>query len=85
MWTGMASTTGIVFSGDDSGHLIAVDVRSGPPPRDLNLGERLTASLIVYEVDGLRQVAIASASAVVAAGLFRPAVGLDSPEITIRK
>ena len=85
MWTGTVSTaSGVLFSGDDSGHLIALDARSGRHLWNFNLGEKLTASPIVYEVDGRQQVAIASATAVVAFGLFEPVQGLDPPEITIR-
>lgn len=86
MWTGTVSTaTGVIFSGDDAGHLIALDAKSGRHLWHFNLGERLTASPIVYEVQGQQWVAIASATAVVSFGLFEPVASIDMPEITIRK
>ncbi len=86
MWSGTVSTaTGVLFSGDDAGQLIALDAGNGCHLWNFNLGEKLTASPIVYEVGGRQHVAIAAATAVVAFGLFEPLTALEAPEITIRK
>lgn len=53
--------------------------------RDFNMGELSTASPITYEVDGKQYVALASATAVFAFGLFEPAEPLDPPKIVKRK
>ena len=74
MWTGVVSTSaGVVFSGDDDGHLIALEASTGKHLWHFNMGELLTASPITYEVDGKQYVAIASASAIFSFGLFEPA------------
>ena len=49
------------------------------------MGEELTASPVIYEVDGKQQVAIASATAIFAFGLFEPAETVALPKITTRK
>jgi alcohol dehydrogenase (cytochrome c) len=85
MWTGIVSTAGgVVFSGDDDGHLVALDARSGKHLWHFNMGELLTASPITYEVDGKQYVAIASASAVFSFGLFEPAQSIPLPKVTVK-
>ena len=86
MWTGTVSTAGgVLFSGDDDGHLVALDVKNGRHLWHFNMGEMLTASPVTYSVDGKQYVAIASATAVFAFGLFEPAQSIEPPKITIRK
>jgi alcohol dehydrogenase (cytochrome c) len=82
MWTGTVSTAGgVLISGDDDGHLVALDARSGKHLWHFNMGETLAASPVTYSVDGKQYVAIASATAVFAFGLFEPAVGVEPPVI----
>lgn len=85
MWTGTVSTAGnVLFSGDDDGHFVALDAKTGKNLWHFNIGETLSASPITYSVDGKQYVAIASASAVFSFGLFEPAVGVQSPVIQIK-
>ncbi|MEJ7607761.1 MAG: PQQ-binding-like beta-propeller repeat protein [Bryobacteraceae bacterium] len=73
-WAGTVSTAGgLVFFGDDDGHLVAVDARTGRHVWHYQMGEGLTASPITYAVGGKQYVAIASASAIFSFGLFEPA------------
>jgi alcohol dehydrogenase (cytochrome c) len=86
MWTGTVSTAGgVVFTGDDDGHLVALDAKTGEHLWHFNMGELLTASPITYEVNGKQYVAIASATAIFSFGLFEPAPRAQPPKITIRK
>jgi alcohol dehydrogenase (cytochrome c) len=65
MWTGTVSTaTGVLFSGDDDGQLVALDAKTGSHLWNFNMGELSTASPVIYEVNGKQHVAIASATAV---------------------
>jgi alcohol dehydrogenase (cytochrome c) len=86
MWTGTVSTAGgVIFSGDDDGHFLALDAKSGKNLWHFNLGETLTASPISYSVDGKQYVAIASATAVISFGLFEPVTGVEPPVIEFKK
>ena len=86
MWTGTVSTAGgVIFSGDDDGHMVALDAKNGKHLWHFNVGELLTASPVVYSVDGKQYVAIASASAVFSFGLFEPSEPIESPVIQIKK
>jgi len=86
MWTGTVSTeTGVLFTGDDAGRIVALEAETGRHLWDFNMGELSTASPITYQVDGKQYVAMASATAVFAFGLFEPAEPLDPPKITKRK
>ncbi len=85
MWSGTVSTaTGVLFSGDDDGQLLALDAKTGRHLWNFNMGELLTASPMTYAVDGRQYVAIASATAVFAFGLFEPAEPMQLPKITKR-
>ncbi len=71
MWTGVVSTaSGVLFSGDDDGHLIALDGTTGKHLWHYYTGDDLTASPITYEVDGKQYVSIASGTNVFAFGLL---------------
>ncbi len=86
MWSGTVSTAGgVVFAGDDDGHLVALDARNGKHLWHFNLGERLNASPISYEAGGKQYVAIASSTAIFSFGLFEPAQSIPLPKITIQK
>jgi alcohol dehydrogenase (cytochrome c) len=69
-WGGVLSTaSGLVFFGDDSGALAAVDARSGRPLWHFHLNAAWKASPMTYQVDGRQYVAVAVGSQVVAFGL----------------
>jgi alcohol dehydrogenase (cytochrome c) len=85
MWTGTVSTAGgVVFTGDDDGHMVALDAKTGRHLWHFSVGENLTASPITYEVDGKQYVAIASSTAVFSFGLFEPAQSVPMPKVTVR-
>jgi alcohol dehydrogenase (cytochrome c) len=86
MWSGTVSTAGgVVFTGDDDGHLVALEAKTGKHLWHFNMGELLTASPVTYEANGKQYVAIASATAIFSFGLFEPAQPIEQPKITIRK
>ncbi len=86
MWTGTVSTkTGVLFSGDDAGQLIALDAKNGRHLWNFNMGELSTASPVIYEVDGKQHIAIASATAIFSFGLFELVEPMDLPKIKTRK
>jgi alcohol dehydrogenase (cytochrome c) len=86
MWSGTVSTAGgVIFSGDDDGHMVALDAKTGKNLWHFNMGEILGASPITYSVDGKQYVAIASATAVFSFGLFEPVVGVEPPVIQMKK
>ncbi|MBI3680075.1 MAG: PQQ-dependent dehydrogenase, methanol/ethanol family [Acidobacteria bacterium] len=81
-WAGTVSTAGgVVFFGDDDGHLVAVDARDGKHLWHFQMGEGLTASPITYAVDGKQYVAIASATAIFSFGLFEPVRPVPVPPV----
>ncbi|MCS7025865.1 MAG: PQQ-dependent dehydrogenase, methanol/ethanol family [Bryobacteraceae bacterium] len=83
-WAGTVSTAGgVVFFGDDDGHLVAVDAKTGKHLWHFQMGEGLTASPITYAVEGKQYVAIASATAIFAFGLFEPAPSLPLPTLRV--
>jgi alcohol dehydrogenase (cytochrome c) len=85
MWTGTVSTaSGVIFSGDDDGQLLALDTHTGKLLWNFNMGESLTASPVTYQVDGKQYVAIVSATAVFAFGLFEPFESFEPPAIVTR-
>jgi alcohol dehydrogenase (cytochrome c) len=83
-WAGTVSTAGgVVFFGDDDGHLVGVDARDGRHLWHFQMGEGLTASPITYAVDGKQYVAIASATAIFSFGLFEPVRSVPAPKIRV--
>jgi alcohol dehydrogenase (cytochrome c) len=73
MWAGSVSNAGgVVFSGDDDGNMIAVEAATGKHLWNFSVGENLTASPILYELNGKQYLAIVSATAVFNFGLFEP-------------
>ncbi len=72
-WAGTLSTAGgVIFFGDDDGHLVGVDAKTGGHLWHFQMGEGLNTSPISYAVDGKQYVAIASATAIFAFGLHEP-------------
>jgi alcohol dehydrogenase (cytochrome c) len=72
-WAGTVSTaSGIVFFGDDDGHLVAVDAKSGKHLWHYSTGQRLSASPITFEVDGKQYVSISAGTEIYTFGLFEP-------------
>ncbi len=62
-WSGILTTAGgVLFFGDDSGSLEAVVAASGSYLWHFNTGQRLRASPMTYEVNGVQYVAIAAGS-----------------------
>lgn len=86
MWTGTVSTAGgILFSGDDDGHVVILDAKTGKNLWHFNVGEMLTASPVVYSVDGKQYLAVASSTAVFSFGLFEAAAGVEGPVIRMKE
>jgi alcohol dehydrogenase (cytochrome c) len=65
----MTTSSGLVFFGDDSESLEAVDARSGKPLWHFTTGQKFHASPMSYEVLGKQYVAIASGSDIFAFAL----------------
>ena len=62
-WGGTLTTAGgLVFFGDDTEELEAVDARTGKPLWHFNTGQSFTASPMTYSVDNVQYVAIAAGS-----------------------
>ena len=73
-WAGTVSTAGgVLFFGDDTGHLVAADAKSGKHLWHFGTSQNITASPITYTVDGKQYVTICSATHVFTFGLFTPA------------
>ncbi len=86
MWAGTVSNAGgVVFAGDDDGNLLALEAKTGRHLWNFNVGERLTASPIVYELDGKQYVSIASASAIFSFGLFEPVKSVPLPKVVVQQ
>ena len=74
MWAGTVSTAGgVVFFGDDDGHLVAADAKTGKHLWHFGTSQLLSASPITYMVDGKQYVTICAATHVFTFGLFEPA------------
>jgi alcohol dehydrogenase (cytochrome c) len=58
----MTTATGVVFFGDDSGSLEAVEAASGKPLWHFNTGQEISASPMSYAVGGKQYVALAAGS-----------------------
>ncbi|MBI3665258.1 MAG: PQQ-dependent dehydrogenase, methanol/ethanol family [Acidobacteria bacterium] len=80
MWTGTVSTAGgLVFAGDDDGHLIALDAKTGRDLWYFYTGQLLTASPITYMAGGKQYVAIATATSIFSFALFEPQTAPGRP------
>jgi alcohol dehydrogenase (cytochrome c) len=62
-WAGTLTTAGgLVFFGDDTGSLEAVDATNGHPLWHFNTGQNMSASPMTYAVDGVQYVTVAAGS-----------------------
>jgi alcohol dehydrogenase (cytochrome c) len=62
-WAGTLTTAGgLVFFGDDTGSLEAVDAANGHPLWHFNTGQNMSASPMTYAVDGVQYVTVAAGS-----------------------
>jgi alcohol dehydrogenase (cytochrome c) len=61
----MTTAGGLVFFGDDSESLEAVDAQSGKPLWHFNTGQSIDASPMTYSVEGSQYVAIAAGSDII--------------------
>ncbi len=69
-WGGVLATAGgLVFYGDDSGALAAVNARTGVPLWHFQTSESFRASPMTYAVDGKQYVAVAAGSNIVSFAL----------------
>lgn len=83
-WTGAVGTkTGVIFSGDDDGHLIAVDAKTGQHLWHYQMGEQIFASPMMYGVGGRQHVAIASSTGITSFALFEPVKSVPVPATKI--
>jgi alcohol dehydrogenase (cytochrome c) len=71
-WAGTLSTAGgLIFLGDDSGYLVAVDAKTGKAVWHFNTGaSRLSASPMTYAIGKQQFVALASGTNIVSFGLL---------------
>jgi alcohol dehydrogenase (cytochrome c) len=56
----MTTAGGLLFFGDDSGSVEAVDANTGKPLWHFNTGQDMSASPMTYAIDGKQYVAIAA-------------------------
>jgi alcohol dehydrogenase (cytochrome c) len=71
-WGGtLATASGLVFFGEDSGALMAVDASTGKPLWHFDANQTWKASPMTYMFDGKQYVAVASGSIVVSFALLR--------------
>ena len=69
-WGGLLSTAGnLIFYGDESGALGAIDARNGKPLWHFHTNQPWRASPMTYTVDGKQYVAVAAASTILAFAL----------------
>jgi alcohol dehydrogenase (cytochrome c) len=65
----LATASGLVFFGEDSGAIMAVDASSGKPLWHFQTSQLLRASPMTYSFDGRQYIAIAAGPNVLAFGL----------------
>jgi alcohol dehydrogenase (cytochrome c) len=70
-WGGtLATATGLLFFGEDSGMFMAVDAANGKPLWRFHANQLWKASPMTYQFDGKQHVAIASGQTVISFGLL---------------
>ena len=72
----LSTAGGLVFFGDDTGQLVALDASTGQHLWHFSFGQMVTASPLTYMADGKQYVAIAAGTDVFSFGLFEPAVSV---------
>jgi len=78
-WGGtLATETGIVFFGEDSGRFKAVDAGTGKPLWSFDANQLWKASPMAYQFDGQEYIAVASGQSILAFGLNGP----ESPPLS---
>jgi alcohol dehydrogenase (cytochrome c) len=71
-WGGtLATASGLVFFGEDSGALMAVDASTGKPLWQFQANQTWKASPMTYMFDGKQYIAVASGSNIIAFALLR--------------
>jgi alcohol dehydrogenase (cytochrome c) len=71
-WGGtLATATGLVIFGEESGSLVAADATTGQPLWSFPTNQAWRASPMVYEFDHHEYIAVASGSTILAFGLAR--------------
>jgi alcohol dehydrogenase (cytochrome c) len=71
MWGGTFSTeSGLIFTGDDDGNLVALDAETGKDLWHFSTGHTIAASPMTYEVDGKQYVTLAAETDLFTFGLF---------------
>ncbi len=65
----LATATGLVFFGDDSGAFAAADAASGKTLWSFELGTNWRASPMVYQFDGKELIGVAAGGSIIAFGL----------------
>ncbi|MFN9297300.1 MAG: pyrroloquinoline quinone-dependent dehydrogenase [Acidobacteriota bacterium] len=84
MWAGLTGTaSGLLFSGDDDGHLIVLDSRTGKHLYHYQTGAQIYSSPITYMVEGKQYVTIANANALFTFSLFAPVESVPVPPVKI--
>lgn len=72
-WGGTLSTAGgLVFFGEDTGALMAVDAASGAPLWHFQTSSTWKASPMTYVFDGKQHIAVASGASIIAFALVEP-------------
>src|SRR5581483_4413228 len=69
----LSTAGGVIFFGDDTGQLVALDARSGEHLWHFGTGQMMTASPVTYLVNGKQYVTVAAGMDVFTFGLFEAA------------
>lgn len=75
----LSTAGGLVFFADDAGYLAVADGRSGKTLWSFYTGQMISASPMSYSVGGKQYVAIATATDVIAFGVFEPSSFQGNP------
>jgi alcohol dehydrogenase (cytochrome c) len=72
-WAGtLATSGGLVFSGDEDGYLMAFDAKTGKNLWKFNTGNRLVTAPITYSADGRQYIVMPSGASLIAFALPEP-------------
>ena len=67
----LATASGLVFFGEDSGALMAVDATNGKPLRQFQTNQTWKASPMTYMFDGKQYIAVAAGSNIISFALLQ--------------